>query len=193
MRSKGFERFFVHREFKLFFLTSTGNSDSKCIVNSRGYFRRWVDSYNFIFNLFFVESHSQLMGSKLFLEEALAFNWQGDKKHYKIYKYTQPYLMFSDMSHGVIVHQVVDTLVSQNFDFFIVADIKTHRRLLGYMKARNLFLIGLIPVNYSPWLVSYPIPAFADSHLVQFIFLKFVMRLHLHAKALNHSKLFNLR
>ena len=132
------------------------------------------------------------MGSRLFLEESLVFNWQGDKRGYKLYKYTQPFLMFSDLAHGEFVHEVADALIERNLDFLIVVDIKTHTRFLNYVRARHVFMIGLTPVNYSPWQVSYPIPAFSDSYLTQYFFLKFVLRLHLHARSLNYVKLFNL-
>ena len=90
------------------------------------------------------------MGNKLFLEETLVFNWHYSFKDYKIYRFVQPFLMFSDMPHGEFVHDVLTTLLDQQLDFMIIIDLQTHRKLLRYLKNYHVFMIGLTPVNYSP-------------------------------------------
>ena len=187
MRPKGNFHYSVHRDFRLFCMTPADKAGQNTLVNPRGYFQRWVASYNFLFNLFFVESFVQLMGNKLFLEETLVFNWHYSFKDYKIFRFVQPFLMFSDMPHGEFVHDVLTTLLDQQLDFMIIIDLQTHRKLLRYLKNYHVFMIGLTPINYSPWTVSYPIPTFADSHLSQFLFLKFILKLYSHAKSCSHK------
>jgi hypothetical protein len=186
MRPKGNIHYTTNRDFRLFFLTTAPESGHNTLVSPRGYFSRWVDSYNFVFNLFFVDSFAQLMGSRLFVEESLVFNWQYSFKNYKLYKFVQPFLIFSDASYGEFVHDVISSLFRQNLDFLLILDLKSHDKLLKHLRRYHIFMIGLTPINYSPWVVSYPIPAFSDSYLTQYYFLTFVLRLYSHARSCSY-------
>ena len=188
MRPKGNIHYAIERDFRLFFLSLNKKSMNSSLVNPRGYYNRWVNSYNFIFNLFFVESYVQLMGSRFFIEEALVFNWQYSYKNYRLYKFVQPFIMFSDIAHGEFIHDVVARLLYQNLDFLIVLDLKSHDKLLKYLKRYHVFMLGLTPINYSPWVVSYPIPAFSDSYLIQYYFLRFTLKLQMSARTESYNR-----
>ena len=187
-RPKGNIHYSVERDFRLFFLALAKKSTQSSLVNPRGYYNRWVSSYNFMFNLFFVDSFTQLMGSRFFVEEALVFNWHYSYKNYRLYKFVQPFIMFSDTPHGEFIHDVVARLLSQNLDFLVVVDLRSHDKLLKYLKRYNVFMVGLTPINYSPWAVSYPIPSFSDSYLSQYYFLRFILKLQSSARVESYAR-----
>ena len=190
-RPKGNIHYTAERDFRLFFLALAKSSVPSALVNPRGYYSRWVNSYNFLFNLFFVNSFAQVLSSRFFVEESLVFNWQYSYKNYKLYKFVQPFILFSDTSHGEFIHDVVAKLLQQNLDFLIIVDLRSHDKLLKYLKRYNVFMVGLTPINYSPWAVSYPIPTFADSYLNQYYFLRFILRLQTLAQMESYVLRFN--
>lgn len=164
----------TNRDFRLFFLAGSPERSFSAVISSQRYFLRWVDSYNFLFNLFYVESNSQLLTNKVFIEESLAFNWHLSYKNYKLFRLVQPFFMFKDAAHGASIHKSVFLIFLQKLDFTILVDIKSHEKLLQYLQRYGMFIVSLVPINYSPWKVSYPIPTFSDSAVSQYYFLRWL-------------------
>ncbi len=164
----------TNRDFRLFFLAGSPEKSFSAVISSRRYFLRWVDSYNFLFNLFYVESNSQLLTNKIFIEESLAFNWHLSYRNYKLFRLVQPFFLFKDATHGASIHKSVFLVFLQKLDFTILVDIKNHEKLLQYLQRYGMFIISLVPINYSPWKVSYPIPTFSDSSVSQYYFLRWL-------------------
>lgn len=173
-RPKSEYTYTTHHDFKLLFLQSDVQTLDYALLGAKRYFLRWVDSYNLLFNLFYSDPSVQLLSNKTFIEESLTFNWQYSIKNYKLFKYSQPWLIFKDATHGAYIHKVIRLLLQQQADFLILTDIHNHNKLLPYLKRYSFYIIGLVPINHSPWRVSYPIPVFADSSLSQFYFLRWL-------------------
>lgn len=173
----------TNREFRLFFLAGSPNVQKTSIISVARYFSRWVDSYNLLFNLFYIESFVQIFSNKVFMEESLIFNWHYGVKNYKIFKLVQPFFIFKDSPHGEAIHSAVRILLSYKLDFILLIDIRNHRRFLHYIQMYHVYTVGLIPINYSPWKVSYPIPAFADSYTNQYYFLRWIFHIQTHSKS----------
>lgn len=186
-RPKNNLHYCTNRDFQLFFLSHTNGKFAVSVVSARRYFARWVDSYNLLFNIFYTDASIQMMSNRLFIEESLVFNWQYNSRNYKIFKYTQPYFMFKDFTHGAFVHSAVFSIFLQNIDLGIIVDMNNHKIFRGYLQRYSLYMVGLVPVNYSPWKVSYPIPAFSDSQLSQFYFIKWLF--FIRGRAENHRYL----
>ena len=119
----------------------------------------------------------------IFMEETLVFNWQYSSRNYKLFKYVQPYFIFKDFTHGGSVHSSMLMLFMRSLDFCIVVDVNNHKKLQGYFQKYSLYTIALIPINYSPWDVSYPIPSFSDSKLSQFYFLRWLFSIRSSAES----------
>jgi len=174
-RPKAATLYRIHRDFRLFFLVSPCSASNKNqLMCTKRYFAKWLDSYNFMFNLFYATPHVQLFSSNTFIEEVLTFNWHYSFRDYKLFKFTQPFFMFSDMFHGPEIHCLTSQIMSQRLDFGIVLDVSNQYTLLQYIQAAHLFTIGLVPVNHSPWQVSYPIITFSDSLLSQYYFIRWI-------------------
>lgn len=125
-----------------------------------------------MFNLLYVTPRVQLFSNKLFIEETLVFNWYYSKKNYKLFRYTQPFYMFKDLDHGETTHSLMFFTAVKQLDCGIIVDLKTHLKGLGYLTKQSIYTIGLIPISSKPWQVSYPIPAYSNSRLMQFYFLR---------------------
>lgn len=162
----------VHREFRLMFLANASSRPSNSLLSASRYFYRWVDSYNLLFNLYYVDAQVQALSNKLFLEESLIFNWNQSIQDYKLFRYTQQYFIFKDLPHGAYTHSALLTLLLQRLDYVLIIDLKNHRKLIGYLQKYSLYSIGLVPSGQNPWTVSYPIPSFSDSTLSQYYFLR---------------------
>lgn len=186
-RPKSNQIYSTNRDFRLFFLIGSPERSYTNVINTRRYFLRWVDSYNFLFNLFYVESESQLLSNKAFIEESLTFNWYLSYKNFKLFRLTQPFFVFKDAQHGEKIHNAVLTILSQKLDFTILVDIKNHEKLLQYLKRYNMYIISLVPINYSPWKVSYPIPTFSDSVISQYYFIRWLFYIKSSSDALRFS------
>jgi len=167
----------TNRDFRLFFLTTAPTTTTLPLISIQRYFARWVDSYNFLFNLFSTQPVAQMISNKLFIEESLVFNWAYSYKNYKLFRYIQPFFVFADMRHGSHLPDTLLLFALQKLDFTITTDINNHNKLSIYLQKTNVYTVGLVPTNYSPWRVSYPIPAFSDSPLIQLYFIRWVLSL----------------
>ena len=182
-RPKSNLQYCTNRDFKLLFVSHSSGNYATSIISARKYFSRWVDANNLLFNLFYSGALVQMLSSNIFMEETLVFNWQYSSRNYKLFKYVQPYFIFKDFTHGGSVHSSMLMLFMRSLDFCIVVDVNNHKKLQGYFQKYSLYTIALIPINYSPWDVSYPIPSFSDSKLSQFYFLRWLFSIRSSAES----------
>jgi len=173
-RPKGNPIYSTNRDFRLFFLAGSPEKSHVALISSKKYFARWLDSYNLMFNLFYVDPNVQLLTNKTFMEEALVFNWHLGIKDYKLFKFLQPFFTFKDVTHGATIHSIMRLVLLQKLDFTILVDLRNHKKTLQYLQSYGMYTIGLVPTNYSPWKVSYPIPTFSDSGASQYYFLRWL-------------------
>jgi hypothetical protein len=80
-----------------------------------------------------------------------------------------------------------EKLIYFNINFFLLTDCSYHYKNIYYMKKNNAFTIGLININLSPWIISYPIITFFDNYITQFFFFKFIISIN---KLVIYSKFF---
>ena len=174
-RAKSNHVYTVHQDFRVMFLSGLSPSKSHSLLSPSRIYSRWVESLNLLFNLFFVNASVQITTNRLFIEEALVFNWHSSLKNHKIFRYLQPIFTFSDVPHGGYIHHALKFITRLKIDLVLVVDIKHHFNLVRYFQRLGLYSVGLIPSNYSPWLVSYPVPSLSDSKASQYFFLKWIL------------------
>jgi hypothetical protein len=174
-RPEGNFHYTPNRDFRVMFFAPSPESREEALLSASRYFARWTDSYDLLRNLFYVNARTQLLTNKFFTDEALTFNWQYSLKNYKLFRYVQPLFMLKDAVHGESIHSSIFTMFMQKLDVLVITDLKNHFTLLGYLRRYNLYSVGLIPSNYSPWKVSYPIPTFSDSQLDQYLFIRWLV------------------
>ena len=177
VRPKTNDIYFVHSEFRVMFMSGANLNSTLDLVSIRRIYTRWLSSHNLLLNLFYSKSTVQALTHKLFLEESLVFNWHYSYQNYKLFKYIQPFFLFSDTPHGGYIHSAIRLILKQKIDWLLIVDLDSHRNLISYLQKVNFYSIGLCPVNYSPWLLSYPIPSYSDSKLSQYYFFKWIFML----------------
>ena len=190
--SKSNTEYKIHRDFQLMFMSHSSDKRTSSLLDARKFFSRWLNSYNFLFNLFYISSASQMFSNKLFIEESLIFNWKNKVTNYKLFKYIQPIFTFKDIPHGSHVRMTILEILKKKTDYTIIVDVNNHKKLLKNLKRYHLFMIGLVPSNYSPWLVSFAIPVLSDSLLIQLYFIKWLLVIQIQANLHKHHRLFEL-
>ena len=157
--------------FRMFFITNGSMYLNSTLVSVERFVCRIEESFTFLRNLFFIDTRYWMFGNQLFLEELLIFNWEAQPLTYKIFTYIHMLIWVKDLSHGSTVFQLMAFLQKVSLDFTIVVDIRTHIKTQTYLQRYSIFTVGLIPINYNPWWVSYPIPTYSNSPKVQLSFI----------------------
>ena len=192
MGSKAAEEFVPHPEYRLLFMAPVSYNRFIRVLSARNHFKRWFESYNFLLNIFTVDTQLQMLPTQLFMEESLTFNWQFNKITFRLFRYAQPILYLADTRYGDLVRHKCTVLKELQVDAIIVLDIKAQEKTVRYLKENSFYLFGLVPVNYSPWLLSYPFPSMADSQAAQYYFIKYLFYLRSKALETRRKRLFNL-
>lgn len=178
-QSKGVSRYSLNREFKLMFFVCTDGSGVYDVVALSKFYTRWETGLNLLYNLAFFQANLVSFSNKLFIEESLAFNWEVNLAHYKLFKFSQNVLYFKDSPYGEDTKDMFLEASWATCDAVIVSDVKTHQHNSFFLRTSNIYSIGLVPANYSPWVLSFGIPLMGDSILGQYYFINLVLQLAL--------------
>jgi len=170
-------RWTTHQAFKTMFFVSLDRQGSYNVIGLSKFYLRWKNAHTLLLNLFFFESSIFTFTNKLFLEEALVFNWNLNFVEYKFFKFSQNLIYFRDNPYGHETDYLFDYFNQYKLDAAIVTDLKTHEKNIFFMKRFNFYIIGLNPSNYNPELFSFPIPLLGDSLLGQHHFLESMLRI----------------
>lgn len=183
-------QFSTHRDFKTMFFTCVDRSGVYNIVGISKFYSRWKNAHTLLLNLTFFKSNLLAFTNKIFVEESMVFNWRLNYTQYKFFKYTQPLLTLSDSSYGNDTRKFFQYLSLNPIDAALITDIKSHEKNVFFLTKTNVYTVGLIPANYRPWRVSFPIPLLADSILGQYYFCHSIIRISSLGEALrfNHLK-----
>ena len=161
-------------KFRLFFTTGASMKSTFILVSINRYVHRLAESLTFMHNLFCVVDRHWMLGNELFSEELLVFNWETQWVTHSLFKRLHASIYYKDFSHGSTTHSIMYTLTKQKLDFIIITDLRAHAKANIYLQKYGVFTIGLIPTNYNPWRVSYPIPAYSNSPKIQLFFIHII-------------------
>ena len=164
-------------KFRFFFSSSHSSKVDFTLVSIERYIWRINDALIFLSNLFYIDANYWMIGNVLFLEEILIFNWESRLATFRIFKFLNTLVYFKDFSHGSATRNALRFLSKIKLDFTIITDIGTHYKTQKYLHNLNVFTIGLIPTNFTPWSVSYPIPTYSHSPKSQFLFIHLLFHL----------------
>lgn len=182
-QSKINDQYTIHRDFKTLFFICTDNSGVYNIIGITKFYNRWSQGLNLIFNLSYFNANLASFTNKIFLEDALVINWSLNHFTYKIFKFSQSVVYLKDVSYGEDSKLTYKDSELVKLDAAIISDVKSHEKNMFFLRVINVYKIGLIPANYSPWILTFPIPLLGDSLLGQFYFLNVVLRMTGLAKA----------
>ena len=146
-----------------------------CILNAGTYYNKWMENYVLLFNIFYVNLNLQLFSNKFFIDETLAINWDTNLYTHQLFKNIKPVYFLNPVAYGLKTKTVFSWFKQHLPDAIIILDIKTHEKTIPFLKRIGAFLIGLMPMNYNPWLVSHPMLVFMDGLFIQHFFIKFIL------------------
>ena len=155
-------------------MATTSSKLEPVLLSVGRYLWRIEESFTFLYNLFYIETTHWLLGNKFFLEEVLDFNWETHFLTYRLFRFLNTFVCLTDLSHGSVINKILGVLCQIGLDFSIIADIRSHIKTRKYFQRYSIFTIGLIPMNYTPWLVSYPIPTYTNSIKMQLAFIHLI-------------------
>jgi hypothetical protein len=110
-----------------------------------------------------------------FKNETLSLNWSLNKWDIRSWKYCYPFFVFKTNLFSQKTNFFYDKLITLGYTFFIVTDCIYHYKNIYFFKKKQLYTVGLIPLNVNPWLVTYPVFASSNNYLNQIFFLQTVI------------------
>lgn len=171
-----------HPAFRLLFMKDARGGPK--IISFDFYFKRWKQTYLLLFNLFYAHNALPTFGSRVFKTEILALNWSFNLFTYRLFKYSAPFYIFEDESYGFSPLLVLKRWRRQTINYLFLLELKIFKKFQHFFKTLSFIIIGLVPMNLNPWLVSYPIPAFSDSRFIQYYFIKLISFIRQNASTL---------
>lgn len=175
-QSKGNYVWTTHAEYKLMFLVAMDRGGFYNTIAVSRFYVRWSGGVHLLSNLSFFNASVYAFTSKVFVEEALTFNWNLSYMNFKLFKYAHQLFYFRDNPYGNDTRLAYRFLEQWGVDIALVTDVKSHEKNIFYLTRFSYYTIGLAPANYNPWLLSFPIPLLGDSILGQYYFLVTTLR-----------------
>jgi len=183
-----FQFFFKpHYKYNLFFNCVT--RENTVSINLFKYFNKWNNTYSLLSSLFFYNLSICSFGNRLIWQETTLINWDCFKNT------TQPYLkhytpiFFTNFNTPKLIEKVFKPFNVSNQPIVFILDITKHNYNIKFFQKKKLFTLGLVPINYDPWLLNYPVPIFNQNLLIQYYFIKLYFKIKHNAKKIIFSNL----
>lgn len=167
------DHFYTHYHLKLFYLQNVSNNIM--IIDSKKFLLRWSEALCLLFNVFFYNFNSIILGSPFFKNETLALNWNHTNFEINLWKYYFPFFIFKLNTYNSKMGFFFEKLELFGTDFFLIPDCFYHYKNLFYIRKKRYYTVGLVNTNLSPWLVTYPIISFFESLVTQLFFFKLLL------------------
>lgn len=148
------------------------------VMDSNKFFKRWVDAYSLLFNIFFYNIYPLIFGAPVFKNETLSLNWYFTNLEHSVWQYYFPFFIYKLSEYSHRTEYFLSKLKDAGSNFFFITDCMYHYKMFHFFKKSHCYTIGLINGNINPWLVDYPILVFSDNLLVQLFFLKLLVMLN---------------
>lgn len=179
--------FIPHTNFKPLFISQTSGLTQ--LINVNKLFTKWVNSYNFLLNIFFNKLNMFLFSSKVFKNEVISFNWSFNLLDYRLFKYSNPYFYMKDTNFGVPSSIIFKRFEKKGLNTTFILDLKQHEKNLYFLKSINLHTIGLVPYSMNPWLVSYALPVTSNNIFIQYFFIKTLLFIKQYSEVQTYNNL----
>jgi len=177
--------FAVHPHFRFMFLRHSASAST--VASISGVLTRWQSAYYFLFNLFYFNMEVMVFGTSFFKKELLSFNWKTTNHLKFMWRYTLPFLFLRSNKITNYGYFVFNRLRMLGMRTAFVVDVLYHNKTLYYLHRSNFYTLGVVPTNYSPFLVNFAIPTAVDSVFTQLFFVRFVIRVRQASQAWRYS------
>lgn len=176
--------------FKAFFFYN--NRGGAVCLNYLKLYKRWIVTYKLLLNIFFKQLEPFIFTTKIFRNEAIAFNWNSRAWEYTLFKRVSPYFFLQDTVYGNSTNLVFHSLSEKYQLLSFVTNSDYHEKNLKFLKKFNAYTIGVTPLNAHPWIVSYPILTGTNELVTEYYFLSLLSFLKQFSQTLYYQELLSL-
>lgn len=180
--------FSPHHNFDYYILKSSKNN--LIVVKFQKFYKRWADSLNFLFNLYFYELKPLVFGNLFFKKEILAINWNYKIFDFFLWRYYYSFFIEKRIQFDNLSNYFFTQVKTFNVRFFLITDVFNHYKNFYFFKKNYFFTIGVINIFTNPWMTDYPFFLFSDNYISQLFFFKlliFFYKKGLYLKYVMHS------
>lgn len=178
-------KFAINHQFNMWGVI--GLKKNLILLNLNKVISRWLNTYDFLINMYYYKLTSLVFSSPIFKKEALALNWHYSTWDAHFWKYYSPFFILQANKYHQKTHFFFSKLYEFDISYFIITDCSYHLKNLFYFKKNNYYTLGLVNANNDPKLVCYPIISFFESYLTQSLFFKFLIYSNKYALFLRFS------
>ena len=155
-----------------YFSNSKGGSK---ILNISKLFKKWLDFYNLMFNVFYYKIKILNFAPASHKKEAISLSWEDFTQSEKLWRYTKPFLFNKPNTINDEGDFTFYKLRLKGWAFSIISDISYHSKTLIYLRRAGFFTVTSLPSIYDGSLVDFFLPSNADTSLTLSYFLRTVM------------------
>ena len=157
-----------------YFSNSKGGSK---ILNISKLFKKWLDFYNLMFNVFYYKIKILNFAPASHKKEAISLSWEDFTQSEKLWRYTKPFLFNKPNTINDEGDFTFYKLRLKGWAFSIISDMSYHSKTLIYLRRAGFFTLTSLPSIYDGSLVDFFLPSNADTSLTLSYFLRTVMRI----------------
>jgi len=174
-----------HTNYRHFF--NLNSRVSLFTINYFSFTKKWLNTYLFLFNLFYANLKPIFFGEPLLYKEIKTLNWFFYKNY--LFGYPKNFKISNFFSQaGSFKKDTLSALLPvSSCDIFIILNIKKIMKVSQFTP----FLLGLTPLNQNPWLLDYPIPVFYQNFLIQYLWLHLLFKILKFSIHIKFSNLIN--
>lgn len=187
--------FSPHHNFDYYILKSSKNN--LIIVKFQKFYKRWADSLNFLFNLYFYDLKPLVFGNLYFKKEILAINWNYKIFDFFLWRFYYSFFIEKRIQFDNLSNYFFTQVKTFNIRFFFITDVFNHYKNFYFFKKNYFFTIGVINIFTNPWMTDYPFFLFSDNYISQLFFFKLLIFFYKKSLHLKYSfyvnKLLNLK
>jgi hypothetical protein len=116
-------------------------------------------------------------------------NWNTNNALKKIWRYIIPFFSLKPSKIFNYGWWIFLKLKYKNYNIACVVDLFYHRKTIHYLDRAGFYTIGLVPSNYNPLIVDFPILASSDNFFTQLFFLNYIIKIKQNISQLQYNNI----
>ena len=144
--------------------------------------KRFESAFQLITVMFYYSYGLLTFGTPVLWNETLTLNWLQVGQDSSKLTLLRSKFFFYDQKLNPDTNRVIERLHLSRTEAAFVADLGSHQFNISHLKRLQYFLIGLVPINFNPWVLHFPIPMFTQNFLVPHYVLRVAYAAGINAK-----------
>lgn len=164
-----------HNSFMSFFVNNT-KQNSNSILSIKKFYSKYLNSFYFIYNIFFYKINFLTFGNSFFKNELFSINWILLKNHTFRHNQTDLSVFINPIKRNKSSIKLTSLINSTlNIKSILITDYIFHKTTVYFFQKQNTLTVGLLPItsNYTSLDVVIPVPS--DNIFSQSFFIKLLV------------------